>query len=234
VDLALNFKAGLIVAATCLCASIVLVTARVQKTRSLQKTSHHIEAVTLDENLPPWGLRTSQAKSMESAKRPKPCYTGRHSDIAIYMSNLRDLVVRPTLKALHPEIPYTQNAECLVMETIAHESGVGTYLNRYPQGPARGIAQIEEPTFFWLMDLTSTRYQSIGTKLFQLFGEPEHDQLSARMDLSVAFCRFRYFIVKEPIPDTLEERAAYWARYYQTTNDPQKIQNYIDDARRYL
>jgi hypothetical protein len=66
------------------------------------------------------------------------------------------------------------------------ESGVGTYLSQYREGPARGIARIEEPTFSWLKDLTSTRYQSIGTKLFQLFGEPEHDQLSARLDLSVA------------------------------------------------
>jgi hypothetical protein len=173
-------------------------------------------------------------KSIEPAKRPKPCYTGRRSDVAIYMRHLRDLVVRPTLKALDPQIPYSQNAECLVMETIAHESGLGTYLSQYPYGPARGVAQIEESTFSWLKDLTSTRYQSIGTKLFQLFGEPEHDQLSARMDLSVAFCRFRYFIVKEPIPDTLEGRASYWARYYLTTNDSQKIKNYIDDARRYL
>jgi len=94
-------------------------------------------------------------------------------------------------------------------ETIAHESAVGTYLTLYPDGPVRGIAQIEEPTFFWLKDLASTRYQSTGTKLFQLFGEPEHEQLSTRMDLSVAFCRFRYFIVKEPIPDTLEGRASY-------------------------
>jgi hypothetical protein len=225
---------GLIVAALCLCAFIVLVAAYVQKTRSLRKISHRIEAATFDDELPPSSLRTSQTKSIEPAKRPKPCYTGRGSDVAVYMRHLRDLVVRPSLKALHPEIPYSQNAECLVMETIAHESGVGAYLNQYPDGPAGGIAQIEEPTFFWLKDLTSTRYQSIGTKLFQLFGEPEHDQLSARMDLSVAFCRLRYFIVKEPIPDTLEGRASYWARYYQTTNDPQKIRNYIDDAKRYL
>ena len=225
---------GLIAAALCLCTFIVLVAAYVQKTRSLRKVSHRIEAVTLDEELRPWSPRTSQTNSVEPAKQPKPCYTGRRSDVAIYMRHLRDLVVRPTLKALHPEIPYSQNAECLVMETIAHESGVEAYLNQYPDGPARGIAQIEEPTFFWLKDLTSTRYQSLGTKLFQLFGEPEHDQLSARMDLSVAFCRLRYFIVKEPIPDTLEGRASYWARYYQTTNDPQKIQNYIDDAKRYL
>ena len=80
----------------------------------------------------------------------------------------------------------------------------------------------------------STRYQSIGTKLLQLFGEPEHDQLSARMDLSAAFCRFRYFIIKEPIPDTLHGQASYSVQYYQTTNDPPKIKNYIDDARRSL
>ena len=172
-------------------------------------------------------------KLIDGAK-PKDCYTGKRTDGAIYMRHFRDFVVRHTLKALHPQIPFTSNAECLVMETIAHESGLGTYLNDAPDGPARGIAQIEQPTFYWLKSLSASRYRSVGTKLHQLFGEPEHDQLSARMDLSVAFCRFRYFIVKEPIPATLEERASYWARYYQTTNDPQKIQNYITNARKYL
>ena len=117
---------GLIIAALCLCAFIVLVAAYVQKARSLRKISHRIEAATFDDKLPPWSLRTSQTRSIEAAKRPKACYTGRRSDVAIYMRHLRDLIVRPTLKALDPQIPYSQNAECLVMETIAHESGVGT------------------------------------------------------------------------------------------------------------
>ena len=168
------------------------------------------------------------------ADKPKDCYTGKRTNGAIYMRHFRDFVVRRTLKALHPQIPFTSNAECLVMETIAHESGLGTYLNDTPDAPSRGIAQIEEPTFRWLKRLSASRYSSVGTKLHQLFGNPEHDQLSVRMDLSVAFCRFRYFIVKEPIPDSVEERASYWARYYQTTNDPQKIQNYISNARKYL
>jgi hypothetical protein len=64
---------GLIVAALCLCAFIVLVAAYLQKTRSLRKISHRIEAATFDDKLSPWSLRTSQTKSIEPAKRPKAC-----------------------------------------------------------------------------------------------------------------------------------------------------------------
>jgi len=56
---------GLIVAALCLCASIVLVAAYAQKTRSLRKISHRIEAVTFatfDDELPPWSLRDSYTR----------------------------------------------------------------------------------------------------------------------------------------------------------------------------
>jgi uncharacterized membrane protein len=43
---------GLIVAALCLCVFIVLVAAYLQKTRSLRKISHRIEAATFDDELP--------------------------------------------------------------------------------------------------------------------------------------------------------------------------------------
>ena len=56
---------GLVVAALCLCAFIVLVAAYVQKTRSFRKVSHRVEAATFatfDDELAPWSLRDSYTR----------------------------------------------------------------------------------------------------------------------------------------------------------------------------
>ena len=53
---------GLIVAALCLCAFIVLVAAYVQKTRSSRKISHRTEAATFGDELPPWRFRASHTR----------------------------------------------------------------------------------------------------------------------------------------------------------------------------
>ena len=67
-----------------------------------------------------------------------------------YMSfdarQFRECIIRPTLRALEPEIPHSLVAEELLMLTAAHESHLGTYLKQ-KGGPALGIYQMEPATY---------------------------------------------------------------------------------------
>jgi hypothetical protein len=58
---------------------------------------------------------------------------------------LRELVIRPVLEYLHPDIPYSHEAEDLLMMIAAHESHLGEYVKQV-QGPALGIYQMEPDT----------------------------------------------------------------------------------------
>jgi hypothetical protein len=58
---------------------------------------------------------------------------------------LRELIVRPTLRYLDPEIPYSETAVELLMMTAAHESNLGEYIAQI-NGPALGIYQMEPDT----------------------------------------------------------------------------------------
>jgi hypothetical protein len=145
-------------------------------------------------------------------------------------------VLDPTLKWLHPEVPYTANGYHITRETLWHESDGLTYIAQVGGGPARGLGQCERHTFDWL---TKDYLPNQKPALWAKFGaiSPNwpsigFDELTWNLRLAVALVRVRYLPDPEPIPSTIVKRAAYWGRVYQTTNDPVKIQAYIDHARR--
>ncbi|MDO8712990.1 MAG: hypothetical protein Q7K13_00695, partial [Polynucleobacter sp.] len=68
----------------------------------------------------------------------------------ILTTDLRDWIVIPTLRFMEPEVPYTKAAVRLMLGTIAQESSGGMWLDQgtLGAGPAYGIAQMEEPTYY--------------------------------------------------------------------------------------
>lgn len=146
------------------------------------------------------------------------------------VKQFKDLIIRPTLKYLDPEIPYSSVAEQLVLETIYHESD---HLNFIAQinGPARGIAQIEEPTFNWLITVLH-RKPALYLKFSNIPTAFIFDEVTWNLRLSVAFCRFRYFVLPAQLPnDTLDERAAYWFKYYNASGVTSRLEKFKKDAR---
>lgn len=142
-------------------------------------------------------------------------------------------VVISTLAFLSPELPYTDSGMRITLETCFHESDGLRYLHQMNNGPARGIGQCERPTFEWLTgDYIPVHQPSLCAKLKSKWPNALFDDLAGNLSLSVALVRCRYLPDPEPIPSTIEGRAAYWGRVYQTTNDPVKIQAYINNARR--
>lgn len=151
--------------------------------------------------------------------------------------NLDDFrrIVNPALMALTPELPYSYEAFRLTLETIWHESGGLTYLFQRGNGPARGLGQCEKPTFDWLTrDYLPNQKPAIWRRFEDISPTWPYivfEELTWNLRLSVALCRVRYLPDPDPIPSTIEGRGAYWGRVYQTTNDPEKIRQYIESAR---
>lgn len=147
--------------------------------------------------------------------------------MGLNFKQFHNLVLVPTLRPLNVEVPYTDKARVLVMETLWHESGGLRYLAQWPNnGPGVGLCMYERPTWDWI----STKYERV---LRDLFGYQEFGGLALNLGLCVAMCRLRYAVVSEPIPELsqgVQARGSYWGKYYQTTNDPAKNQLYVAHA----
>lgn len=134
--------------------------------------------------------------------------------MSIDTKQLRELVVRPTLKQLGL---WSSQAEALILETIAVESAMGSFLKQVGSGPALGISQVEPKTFAWLLKALSLRRNPKLWLQFKLmFGLPKPEQLVWDLRLAVAMCRLRYMMDSQPIPTSRVARARYWKRVYNT------------------
>lgn len=57
--------------------------------------------------------------------------------------------------------------------------------------------------------------------------------LTANDRLAVLFARLHYFRVAEPVPESLEEQAAYYKRYYNTTAGKATPEDFLNAVHRY-
>lgn len=151
--------------------------------------------------------------------------------MGIHVRQFVDLILDPALKEFEPEIQYNNSAKLLTLETIWHESDGLIYLAQYPHnGPALGVCQMEKPTFDWLVSGFIPN-SLLKHKFSYIFNNPSFKDLSWNLKLCVIMCRIRYYVVPQSLPsDNTNDRAKYWGRYYQTTNNPDKIAQYIARA----
>lgn len=151
--------------------------------------------------------------------------------MGLHVKQFKKLILDPTLDYFSPEINNSNCAKLLTLETIWHESGGLIYLAQFPyNGPAKGICQMEKPTFEWLVDFYMGN-SLIYPKFSTIFGKPSFDDLIWNLKLCVAMCRIRYYVMPNPLPeDNIQARAKYWGQHFQTTNDPVKISQYIAHA----
>lgn len=139
--------------------------------------------------------------------------------------DVRDLlhgVVRPVL-ARFPAALRTVAAEQLLMGTAAVESGF-TKLVQFNGGPARGIFQMEPPTFHWLRDGylagdTLRREEMRHAVEWVTNGRtPRFEELTWNLALAAAFARIRYVPFDRALParDDVRGLGEYWKDGYNT------------------
>ena len=124
---------------------------------------------------------------------------------------------------------YSDNALELVYGTIIQESRRGTYIRQASKNfdiykHAIGIAQCEFNTFSWLQKVYNNRF-SLALIRFE--------ELEYNLKYSILFCRLRYLIDPEPIPDTLEGQAKMWKRVYNSVLGKGTEEEYINNYNKY-
>jgi hypothetical protein len=142
--------------------------------------------------------------------------------MSISVTDLRDYIMIPTLRWMEPEVPYSKPAVQLLLGTGAKESELGFWLDQTTQGPgpAYGIYQMEEATYYDHIRWMTTVNRPLLEKFLDLAGSKGSFKGAARMrgDLALAtfMARVHYYRVAAGMPVTLSAQAAYWKRYYNT------------------
>ena len=128
---------------------------------------------------------------------------------------LRELIIKPTLRYLEPEITYSEAAVELLMMTCAHESRLGTYIKQV-QGPALGIYQMEPATEEDIFRNFLDFKPSLLTKVVNHTGLGE--ELIWNLQYATIMARVHYYRDSEALPDVEDVRALakYAKRVYNT------------------
>ena len=122
----------------------------------------------------------------------------------------------------------------MIFETACVESNCGEYIKQI-NGPACGIFQIEPNTAQDIIDnyiKYRSRYKDIFDMLYiKTFTLPQN--LKYNLAFSVFMCRMFYMRIKESIPNTVEKRAKYWKKYYNTEQGKGTTTEYIKKVGKY-
>lgn len=147
---------------------------------------------------------------------------------------IRSSIVIPALSRLGL---YSPPAERLLLGTAAVESNFVNFI-QFGGGPARGMFQMEPPTFRDIMDrvLAGARHATLraavlATAAHQPAGFPE---LLTNHLFAAAMARAKYFSVGPAIPDRLDDQAQYWwTNYNGRSPHGLKPEDYIAAWHRY-
>lgn len=143
-------------------------------------------------------------------------------------TQFRELIIRPTLKYLEPEILYSEEAEDLLFMTAAHESLLGTYLKQV-NGPALGVYQMEPATHtdIWVnfLEYRDELAWALDDLLTDRSDEDYSDSLVFDLRYATAMARVHYYRVPEALPKKSEFKtnvsylkalSEYAKKYYNT------------------
>ncbi|MDU2830810.1 MAG: hypothetical protein E7C03_10240 [Anaerococcus sp.] len=122
----------------------------------------------------------------------------------------------------------------LLVETCAAETLLGDYKDPTPTSAGTGLSQVDLGTFEWLRDLyKNSRHAPVLLREFGIdLSRTVYQELRTSPLLAMLFCRLRYLVVPESIPDTREGRASYWKKHYNTAAGKGTPADYLDKCQR--
>jgi len=126
------------------------------------------------------------------------------------VEQFRTIVVRPTLRFLDPEIPYSEAAELLMVGTAMQESRLRFLDQLTPgPGPAYGLFQMEARTHAdHIRWLDRPENAGLRAKVEMLLGDKPDRLLQLRTNLAYAcaMSRVHYWRVREGLPEAADAR----------------------------
>lgn len=127
---------------------------------------------------------------------------------------LREAIIKVLTKF---NMKVTNNIVNMLVGTACVESDCGKFIKQV-KGPACGIFQIEPNT---AKDIINNyinyrkNLKDIHNKLYNIYLTLE-ENLCYNLAYSIFMCRVFYLRIKEPIPESVEDQAKYWKKYYNT------------------
>lgn len=152
----------------------------------------------------------------------------------IHFKNVRDFVVKPTLRHLGMDTPAAVN---LVWVTGIVESRL-QHIKQIGAGPALSWWQIEPATSDWLWFDYLQRRSDLRDRVEDLSASafPIVDQLAWNQGLACALCRVRYWTVPERLPDAedADGMGAYWKAHYNTAGGAGTAEKFTNAYKQYV
>ena len=160
----------------------------------------------------------------------------------INTTQLKDLIVR-TLTHLGDKYASEESVQ-LVLETGLVESHY-KYLKQLGDGPAKSFWQVEPATavdnlVHFLKHRKRLMAKCSEASLVDLAHWQTNsetlwaDILEKNIASGIIHCRIKYWRVPKRMPNTLEGRAEYWKKYYNSEQGAGTEEKYIDMVKEYL
>lgn len=152
-------------------------------------------------------------------------------------------ILRPTLAALEPIIPYSESARRLLLGTAAHESGGFQWIDQVTNGPdvdgpAYSVFQIERATHDDVWDSFLAFRPELAAKVHRLkiAGLDAVKQMQGNLYYATAIARLVYYRDKMPLPaaNDLVSLAKYYKRVYNSTQGKATESDFMDAVDRHL
>lgn len=126
------------------------------------------------------------------------------------------------------------NAERALVEIAAVETLSGTYPDRHPDKLGVGLTQFDQIGFDDVVQRTRPKnkkraLEMLGYNLDELvLADLAYDPL-----LALTMTRLKYMLVADAIPSTIEGRANYWKRHYNTVAGKGTVAEYVEKVAYY-
>jgi hypothetical protein len=123
----------------------------------------------------------------------------------------------------------------LLLETACVETCLGTYQDPTPNGAGWGLTQGDA---IGVLDVAKRTRDVDARRIRHAFGFEIYNTIGPDLAnnplKAFVFTRCFYKLIPEAIPETLQGRAEYWKKYYNTHLGKGTVNEYIEKAERYL
>lgn len=126
----------------------------------------------------------------------------------------------------------TKKALAILIETAQQETQLGSIADRHPLKWGVGLCQFDKIAFDDVKQRTAKHKRDRIKRVFGLnIQEVKHESLAYSPLLSFIFCRLFYMLIEEPIPETVNGRAKYWKKYYNTVKGKGTTVKYVTNTK---
>lgn len=125
-----------------------------------------------------------------------------------------------------------ETAVHMIIETAVAETGLGKIEDK-TDAAGMGITQFDKIPFADVRDRCIKLKPQIEKDLGVDITKVDWDDLRYNIFLSLLFARLLYWLKGEPIPKTIEERAAYWKLHYNTPLGKGTVEHYLEMNSKY-